>query len=233
MAIPIPLIIAGLQAAPHVIGGLKGLYNWWQGPNQAQQQQQQLQQGYGQAGLDLLQQLGQPMQGQVPNVNLAPLNIGALQQQARQQFQQQTVPALAERFTAGGGGRSSAFNRQLAGAAGNLESELAALGPAFEQQRRGQLLQQRGQNIQGELGRLGQLRGVLGDRAQTQLAQQRLALSGRQAQQGALGALGNLFQAGQQGRIGQGRNVNQLLGMLGNIQGGFPNALIPQGYFGG
>lgn len=242
MAIPIPLIMAGIQAAPAVFGGVKDIYKWWKGPTpeevQQQQLQQQLQQGYGNAGLQLLQQLQQPLQGQVGQVDIPALDIGALQQQARQNFQQQTVPALAERFTAGGGGRSSAFNQQLAQAGGNLEAQLAALGPQFEQQRRGQLLQQRGQDIgqmgqlrQQNLGRMGMLQGLLGQREGFDIGRQQLGLQGRQAQQGALGALGNLFGMAGQQQQGMGRNMNQLLGLLGNIQGGFPNALIPSGTF--
>lgn len=45
--------------------------------------------------------------------------------QAREQFSQQTVPGLAERFTSMGGRGSSAFGQQLGNAAAGLESNLA------------------------------------------------------------------------------------------------------------
>jgi hypothetical protein len=51
-----------------------------------------------------------------------------ISQDARRQFNTQTVPGLAERFTAlGGGQRSSAFQGALGNAGANLESQLAAL----------------------------------------------------------------------------------------------------------
>ena len=63
-------------------------------------------------------------------------------EQARTQFAEQTVPSIAERFTAmgGGGGRSSAFAQQLGQAGAGLEQGLAAQGAQFGQQQQ-QLLQ--------------------------------------------------------------------------------------------
>lgn len=58
--------------------------------------------------------------------------------QAREQFNQQTVPGIAERFTQmGGGQRSSAFGQQLGSAGANLDTNLAALRSqhGFQQQR--------------------------------------------------------------------------------------------------
>lgn len=60
-------------------------------------------------------------------------------QQARTQFQQQTVPTLAERFTAMGGQGSSAFRQSLGQAASGLEQGLAAQGAQFGLQQQGQL----------------------------------------------------------------------------------------------
>jgi hypothetical protein len=56
-------------------------------------------------------------------------NFEPIAQQARTQFQQQTVPGLAERFTSLGGGaqRSSAFQGALGQAGAGLEQGLAAL----------------------------------------------------------------------------------------------------------
>jgi hypothetical protein len=57
-------------------------------------------------------------------------------QQARQQFGEQTIPSIAERFTSmgGGGGRSSAFGQQLGASAANLETGLAASEGQYNQQ---------------------------------------------------------------------------------------------------
>lgn len=60
--------------------------------------------------------------------NLDPLNFEPLAQQAQREFSTQTVPSLAERFTAlGGGQRSSAFQGALGQSASDLQSQLAAL----------------------------------------------------------------------------------------------------------
>ena len=56
-------------------------------------------------------------------------------QNAREQFATQTVPGLAERFTAlGGGQNSSAFQGALGQAGAGLESSLAGMGAQFGQQ---------------------------------------------------------------------------------------------------
>lgn len=61
-------------------------------------------------------------------------------QQARTQFQEQTVPSLAERFTSLGGATSSpSFAAQLGQAGGNLETGLAALQSQYGMQNRAQL----------------------------------------------------------------------------------------------
>lgn len=82
--------------------------------------------------------LGQAQQG------LQPQNFGAgfepIAQQQRNQFQQETVPLLAERFTAmGGGQRSSAFSGALGSAASGLEQSLGAQKANFGLQQQGQL----------------------------------------------------------------------------------------------
>ena len=63
---------------------------------------------------------------------LSPQNISfePIEQRARQQFQENTIPSLAERFNALSGGqglRSSAFQTALGRQASDLESSLAAL----------------------------------------------------------------------------------------------------------
>ena len=68
------------------------------------------------------------------------MNPDAIENRARNQFQTQTVPSLAERFTSmggpgsQGGQRSSAFGAQLGGAGADLESQLAALRSQFGMQ---------------------------------------------------------------------------------------------------
>lgn len=65
-------------------------------------------------------------------------------QQARTQFEQRTIPSIAERFTAMGGQRSSAFGQQLGQAGAGLEESLASLGAQF-----GQRQQQLGVGLAG------------------------------------------------------------------------------------
>lgn len=72
--------------------------------------------------------------------NLPQADFGPIAQQVRTQFQTQTVPGLAERFTSmgAGGGRSSAFTGALGQAGAGLEEALAALQSQFGLQQRGQ-----------------------------------------------------------------------------------------------
>ncbi len=62
----------------------------------------------------------------------------------QQQFEQQTVPGLAERFAGagalGGGLSSSGFGQALSTAGGNLQTQLAALKASLGQQASGQLM---------------------------------------------------------------------------------------------
>lgn len=82
-----------------------------------------------------LSQLQNPQQGFQP-----------IEQLARNQFHQQTIPGLAERFTSLGSGaqRSSAFQGALGSAATGLESNLAALRSQYGMQNQKQGLQQLG-----------------------------------------------------------------------------------------
>ena len=78
----------------------------------------------------LSQLLGTGLQAaqQRPQADFAPIA-----EQARTQFQQRTIPTIAERFTAMGGGaqQSGAFPQILGSAASDLETNLAALGSEF------------------------------------------------------------------------------------------------------
>jgi hypothetical protein len=75
-----------------------------------------------------------------------------------QQFEQQTIPGLAERFAGLGGGMggglsSSGFGQSLSSAAGNLQTQLAALKAGLGQQAAQSLMSQYG-NLSGTaLGR--------------------------------------------------------------------------------
>lgn len=88
-------------------------------------------------------------------------------QQARSQFQNETVPSIAERFTAlGNGQRSSAFGQQLGSAGANLEQTLAGMQAQYGLQRGNQIQQMIGLGLTpqyqsayqpGEPGILGQM----------------------------------------------------------------------------
>jgi len=112
-----------------------------------------------------------------------PFNFEPIANQARQNFAQKTIPSIAERFTALGGQRSSAFNQGLGQAASGLETDLAALGSQYNLAQQGNLLKLLLTGLQpqyensfrqgsgGLLGSLGQgagfgatigLRGLLG-----------------------------------------------------------------------
>jgi hypothetical protein len=87
--------------------------------------------------LQYLQQMG--IQGlQNPYGGFAPIA-----QQAQNDFYQNTVPSLAERFTSMGNGSlsSPAFASQLGQAGANLQTDLAAQQSQYGQQNIGQILQ--------------------------------------------------------------------------------------------
>jgi len=92
-----------------------------------------------QQGLNSL--LGNLSQGALGNFNLPGSNNGMssfqpLAQQAQRNFQTQTVPGLAERFTSMGGGQlgSAAFSNQLGQAGAGLQSDLAGQEQGFNMQ---------------------------------------------------------------------------------------------------
>jgi len=75
-------------------------------------------------------------------------DFAPIEQQYKQQFQQETIPNLAERFTSmGGGQRSSAFQGSLGRAGVDLNTNLAALRSKFDMQNRGQLMQMLGMGL--------------------------------------------------------------------------------------
>jgi hypothetical protein len=164
--------------APSIINKIS---SWWNGPQQPTVDQV-AQQGY-------LQQIQQP------------INIPYAQQhqQLMNQFNQQIVPGLAERFSGAGGQRSSAFGQQLGSAGADLATALGAL-------------QEQNQLREAELnqGRLGQLGGYLTGQQQLGLGAQRLAQEGTIAsRENALRAMGLM---GQQNIAQQRIDLDRLLG---------------------
>ncbi|MFP3859222.1 MAG: hypothetical protein ACLFUW_00220 [Bacteroidales bacterium] len=90
----------------------------------------------------LLPQLTSQLEGKRANVFEAPF---------KRQFQEETVPGLAERFSGLGAGaqRSSAFQQALGGAGASLAENLAALNAQQQQNAIMPLLQILGMNTEG------------------------------------------------------------------------------------
>jgi len=114
------------------------------------------------AALDTIRNSGLSMLNQPQfdiNQNSQPFNFAPIANEARQNFAQQTIPSIAERFTGLGAQNSSAFGQQLGAAGAGLESGLASLGAQYGLQNRGQEaqigLQNQGQLIQYILSLLG------------------------------------------------------------------------------
>jgi len=87
--------------------------------------------------------LSQILQMGMQGLQKQPGDFGPIREAATQRFQEQTVPTLAERFTAMGEGaqRGSGFQQALGQAGSGLERELAAMEQQFGQQQGQQLLQ--------------------------------------------------------------------------------------------
>ena len=90
-------------------------------------------------GSGFQQALRQALQGLSQNNS----NFGDIANQARANFNEQTIPSIAERFTSlgAGNGRSSAFGNQLGSAAANFETGLAGQQSQHNMQQFQQLLQ--------------------------------------------------------------------------------------------
>jgi len=83
--------------------------------------------------------LTQMLQGGMQGMqNLPSADFGPIEQMYKTQFQQETVPGLAEQFTAGGAGsqRSSAFQQGMGGAGASLAERLAGARQQFNMQNR-------------------------------------------------------------------------------------------------
>ncbi len=144
-------------------------------------------------------------------------------QQLQHQFQTQTVPGLAERFTAANGQRSSAFQGALGSAAGNLQQDLAAQQYSQLQNLLPFGLQQNFERgiIPGQQGFLSQLLGPLLGTAGFAAGGPLGAAVGSGI--GSLGSiLGNMFQGNQsQGQqpqgIGQFQQFNKQPSIFDNM----------------
>lgn len=128
---------AGLGA---LTGGLAGLFGG------TPEQSSQVSRFNPQIQQQLNQLISQKLANQSQGFDFAPI-----EQQARTGFQQQTVPALAERFSALGARGSSAFTQALGQAGAGLEQSLAALKSKYGLQQ-----QTQEQNLLKALLSLGQ-----------------------------------------------------------------------------
>lgn len=87
---------------------------------------------------DLNTQLLQMLPGLLQQNRQSSSSFAPIAQQARTNFSTQTIPSLAERFTALGGQNSSAFQGALGSAGANLEEGLAGLESKFNLAQGGQ-----------------------------------------------------------------------------------------------
>lgn len=121
-------------------GFLQGLSDFFLGSDPRIQQAPRLstqQLGLQNQGIGNLMQLLQGGQGGMPGG--APGNFAPIAQKARTQFQTQTIPGLAERFTSMGNQRSGAFQAALGNAGAGLEEGLAAQESQYGLQQNAQL----------------------------------------------------------------------------------------------
>lgn len=101
---------------------------------------------------------------QLMSRGMAATDIGGLEQRYKSLFERETVPDLAERFTAmGGGQRSSAFEESLRRGGMDMSERLAGLKHQGGMQALGLGLQPQFQNVMmpGSQGLLGQIMGPM------------------------------------------------------------------------
>jgi hypothetical protein len=157
----------------------------------------------GQQGLDWLVNQGQQN-----------ADFGGIEDRYRKQFNEQTIPSLAERFTGMGSGaqESSAFQSSLGRAGSDLESQLAALRSQYGLQQ-----MQTGLRPQYEVGmeaaKPGFLQGAF-----------RGAMGGSGGPGGIMESLSGMFggQGGQQGQFGNitGRDKQMLMKLIQFLHAG-------------
>jgi hypothetical protein len=149
---PIGTAIGGLAGA---LSGFAGSDKMKKVPTMSKDQQNLLNQlmqmlgPQGQLGQGYQQGLGLQQQYMDPNSE----TMNQFSQPYIDQFNQQTVPGLAERFAGmggmGGGLSSSGFGQSLSSAGGNLQNQLAQLKAG--------LGQQAAQSLMGQYGQMGQV----------------------------------------------------------------------------
>jgi len=190
--LPSPTML-GLSAGAAGLGALGSLFGKSQKAQTTQlpilsPQQQAWQQ---QAGQMAMQGLQDPSQGFDP-----------IAQRARSQFQTQTIPSLAERFTSfgQGGQRSSDFMGAAAGAGADLEEGLAAQGAQYGLQNRGLLQQLLGIGMQPGFDNIYQ-----------------------PGQMGGLQRFGQSLFQGSMPMFGQGFQAQQLQKMMPKLENMFQN----------
>lgn len=139
------------QATDDFFGGLKDLLIGKQGGTQRQSQ-------FSQGSQDIMEQLrGLGLEGlKDPYKGFEPI-----EQQARTNFTQKTVPSIAERFGASTGGAlsSPALSSQLGQAGAGLEGNLAALKSQYGLENRDSLMKLLGLGLQPEYGAFNQEQG--------------------------------------------------------------------------
>lgn len=84
---------------------------------------------------EVQQALSQMLQYGLGGMNNNQFDFAPIEQQARTQFNQQTIPSIAERFTSMGGQGGGAFQRMLGSAGAGLEENLAAMKSQYNLQR--------------------------------------------------------------------------------------------------
>lgn len=199
----LPFAGGALGSAFGPIGGLIGsgagnlLGNWFGGGDSSSNGfQNKFSQASQDAQMNLLKSLQQPSMFQRESFD-------PIRNLYQQQFQQQTVPEIANRFTSGSGIDSSAFQQALGGAGAGLNAQLAALESQHNQ---GQ--QQAGFQQQGlDQNRMSQLMNLI--QGQQGMEQQ----GNRDWWNNALGT-GNLLARTGLGYLGQ-QSQNQLAGLQG------------------
>ncbi|MFW6122217.1 MAG: hypothetical protein ACOC80_15145 [Petrotogales bacterium] len=97
---------------------------------------------FGPQQSDLISQLGQMGLQGIKNIPQA--DFSRIREAAKKRFEEETVPSIAERFSAlgSGGQRSGAFAQQLGSAGAGLEKELAGMEETFKRQGRAQDISQ-------------------------------------------------------------------------------------------
>ena len=111
---------------------------------------------FGASGQNLLGNVRNAASNQLTNPPATPragFNFAPIEQQAVTNFNQQTVPSIAERFTSMGGQGGSGFAQALGSAGANLQQSLAALKAQYGFNQQGFDLQQQGLD-QSKLGML-------------------------------------------------------------------------------